>query len=338
MKKSMKLVAALTLAFATMLTACSGNGSNAEGSKSASKTSASSNMPASKTSSAGSTTSTASNTASTTSTPSTANTSEATKLDLSSITGDGDRLDKILEAGVITCATSPDFAPNEFIDISSGETKYVGCDMDLAQYIADSLGVKLEIVPMKFDAIKAAVTTGQVDMAIAGLAYTEERAKNMQLSDLFGNTDADEGQGIIVLKENVDKLKTADDFNGKTILAQNGSVQLDLTTTQLPKANCTPIADVNNGAMEVMTGQADGITIDLAVAKVMINTHKNLAISDFKFEYESKGNVIGCTKGETKLVNALNMVVKEVNEKGLYKQWKDKAVELAKSLGVEVDN
>ena len=338
MKKSIKFVAVLTLALATMLTACAGNTTNTESSKSASKTSASSNMPASKTSSAGSTTSTASNTASITSTPSTANTSEATKLDLSSITGEGDKLDKILEAGVITCATSPDFAPNEFIDISSGETKYVGCDMELAQYIADSLGVKLEIVPMKFDAIKAAVTTGQVDMAIAGLAYTEDRAKNMQLSDLFGNTDADEGQGIIVLKENVDKLKTADDFNGKTILAQNGSVQLDLTIAQLPQATCTPIADVNNGAMEVMTGQADGITIDLAVAKVMINTHKNLAISDFKFEYESKGNVIGCTKGETKLVNAINLVVKDVNDKGLYKQWKDKAVELAKSLGVEVDN
>ena len=210
--------------------------------------------------------------------------------------------------------------------------------MDLAQYIADSLGVKLEIVPMKFDAIKAAVTTGQVDMAIAGLAYTEDRAKNMQLSDLFGNTDADEGQGIVILKENADKLKTADDFAGKTVLAQNGSVQFDLTTTQLPKAKCTPVADVNNGAMEIMTGQADGLTLDLAVAKVMINTHKELAISDFQFEYESKGNVIGCTKGETKLVNAINQIVKEVNDKGLYKQWKDKAVELAKSLGVEVNN
>ncbi|MGP1404643.1 MAG: transporter substrate-binding domain-containing protein [Catonella sp.] len=332
MKKSMKFVAALTLALATMLTACSGNTTKTESSKSATKTGSvtTSSAKTSNTNTVGS--------KSTTSTAAADNSSGAAKLDLSYITGEGDKLDKILQAGVITCATSPDFAPNEFIDISSGETKYVGCDMELAQYIADSLGVKLEIVPMKFDAIKAAVTTGQVDMAIAGLAYTEERAKNMQLSELFGNTDADEGQGIVILKENADKLKTADDFTGKTILAQNGSVQLDLTTTQLPKANCTPIADVNNGAMEVMTGQADGITIDLAVAKVIINTHKNLAISDFKFEYESKGNVIGCTKGETKLVNALNMVVKEVNEKGLYKQWKDKAVELAKSLGVEVDN
>ena len=325
MKKSVKLVAALTLTLATMLTACSGSSTKTDSTKSASKTGLVTASTA-KTSSAATSGSTTS-----------ANTSGAAKLDLSNITGDGDKLDKILEAGVITCATSPDFAPNEFIDISSGETKYVGCDMDLAQYIADSLGVKLEIVPMKFDAIKAAVTTGQVDMAIAGLAYTEDRAKNMQLSDLFGNTDADEGQGIVILKENADKLKTADDFAGKTVLAQNGSVQYDLTTTQLPKAKCTPIADVNNGAMEIMTGQAEGLTLDLAVAKVMINTHKELAISGFKFEYESKGNVIGCTKGETKLVNAINQIVKEVNDKGLYKQWKDKAVELAKSLGVEVN-
>lgn len=327
MKKSVKLVAALTLTLATMLTACSGSSAKTDSTKSASKTGLVTTSTA-KTGSA----------ATAGSTTSDSNTSGATKLDLSTITGEGDKLDKILEAGVITCATSPDFAPNEFIDISSGETKYVGCDMDLAQYIADSLGVKLEIVPMKFDAIKAAVTTGQVDMAIAGLAYTEDRAKNMQLSDLFGNTDADEGQGIVILKENADKLKTADDFAGKTVLAQNGSVQYDLTTTQLPKAKCTPIADVNNGAMEIMTGQADGLTLDLAVAKVMINTHKELAISVFLFEYESKGNVIGCTKGETKLVNAINQIVKEVNDKGLYKQWKDKAVELAKSLGVEVNN
>ena len=327
MKKSVKLVAALTLTLATMLTACSGSSAKTDSTKSASKTGSVTTSTA-KTGSA----------ATAGSTTSDSNTSGATKLDLSTITGDGDKLDKILKAGVITCATSPDFAPNEFIDIRSGETKYVGCDMDIAQYIADSLGVKLEIVPMKFDAIKAAVTTGQVDMAIAGLAYTEDRAKNMQLSDLFGNTDADEGQGIVILKENADKLKTADDFAGKTVLAQNGSVQYDLTTTQLPMAKCTPIADVNNGAMEIMTGQAEGLTLDLAVAKVMINTHKELAISDFKFEYESKGNVIGCTKGETKLVNAINQIVKEVNDKGLYKQWKDKAVELAKSLGVEVDN
>ena len=43
------------------------------------------------------------------------------------------RLAEIKSKGVIVLATSPDFAPNEFEDISSGERKYVGCDIDLAQ-------------------------------------------------------------------------------------------------------------------------------------------------------------------------------------------------------------
>ena len=54
------------------------------------------------------------------------------------------RLDKILAAGEIHMATSPDFAPLEFIDDSkTGQDMYVGCDIELAKYIAEGLGVKL---------------------------------------------------------------------------------------------------------------------------------------------------------------------------------------------------
>ena len=60
--------------------------------------------------------------------------------------GEG-RLAKIKEAGKITMATSPDFAPFEFKDISSGQVEYVGCDIELAKYIADKIGVELEIQP-----------------------------------------------------------------------------------------------------------------------------------------------------------------------------------------------
>ena len=41
--------------------------------------------------------------------------------------------------------TSPDFAPWEFKDVSSGTTEYVGADVELAKYIAEKLGVELEI-------------------------------------------------------------------------------------------------------------------------------------------------------------------------------------------------
>ena len=76
------------------------------------------------------------------------------------------RLDQIKEAGILTMATSPNFAPLEFEDISSGETKYVGSDIELGKYIAEQLGVELEIQAMDFSAVQAAVTSGQADISM----------------------------------------------------------------------------------------------------------------------------------------------------------------------------
>ena len=109
----------------------------------------------------------------------------------------GERLNDILDAGVITLVTSPDFAPLEFEDISSGETVYAGSDIELAKYIADYLGVELEIQAMDFQACQAAIATGQADMMISGCAPTEERRRTMELSDPY-NTSSDDGQLLIV--------------------------------------------------------------------------------------------------------------------------------------------
>ena len=54
---------------------------------------------------------------------------------------------------VLKVALSPDFAPMEFVDVSkSGQDAYVGFDVTLANFIADELGMELEIVPMSFNA------------------------------------------------------------------------------------------------------------------------------------------------------------------------------------------
>ena len=55
------------------------------------------------------------------------------------------------------------------------------------------------------------------------------------------------------------------------------------------------------------------------------------------FEYSSEGNVAAVKKGETELIEAVNEIIEEVNELGLYDQWKEEATELAKSLGLEVN-
>lgn len=247
------------------------------------------------------------------------------------------RLEKIKESGKLVLATSPDFAPLEFEDLSSGEAQYVGSDIELAKYIAEKLGVELEISAMDFSAVQAAIPSGQADIAISGFARTEERAQNMELSTPFNITE-DGGQTVLVLKGEGANYTAAEDFSGLQIGAQNGSLQYNLVSEQLPDdVEIVPVGSLNDGVLMLETGKIDALASDLSNAELLLESHDGIETTDFMFEYSSEGNVAAVKKGETELIEAVNEIIDEVNELGLYDQWKDEATELAKSLGLEVN-
>lgn len=247
------------------------------------------------------------------------------------------RLEKILESGKLVLATSPDFAPLEFEDLSSGEAQYVGSDIELAKYIAEKLGVELEISAMDFSAVQAAIPSGQADIAISGFAKTEERAQNMELSTPFNITE-DGGQTVLVAKGQGANYTAAEDFSGLQIGAQNGSLQYNLVSSQLPEdVEIVPVGSLNDGVLMLETGKIDALASDLSNAELLLESHDGIETTDFMFEYSSEGNVAAVKKGETELIEAVNEIIEEVNELGLYEQWKEEATELAKSLGLEVN-
>lgn len=247
------------------------------------------------------------------------------------------RLEKILESGKLVLATSPDFAPLEFEDLSSGEAQYVGSDIELAKYIAEKLGVELEISAMDFSAVQAAIPSGQADIAISGFARTEERAQNLELSTPFNITE-DGGQTVLVAKGQGANYTAAEDFSGLQIGAQNGSLQYNLVSSQLPDdVEIVPVGSLNDGVLMLETGKIDALASDLSNAELLLESHDGIETTDFMFEYSSEGNVAAVKKGETELIEAVNEIIEEVNELGLYQQWKDEATELAKSLGLEVN-
>lgn len=250
--------------------------------------------------------------------------------------GEG-RLADIKAAGKITMATSPDFAPYEFEDISSGTTQYAGADIELAKYIADKIGVELVIEPMDFAACQAAVTSGSVDMSIAGYSPTPEREESMGLSHQYSATEPDgKSQGILVQKDRAAELSTAEAFAGLTVAAQNGALQQTLVTEQLPDTTMETIINAGDAVMMLKTGKIDGFAIATQVGESYAANYPDLVMSDFYFNIEDDGNVVAVTKGEDALLEVINEAVDEVMEQGLYKQWYDDSLELAQSLGLDV--
>ncbi|MBQ3871369.1 MAG: transporter substrate-binding domain-containing protein [Clostridia bacterium] len=247
-------------------------------------------------------------------------------------------LDIIKEKGYITVAISPDFAPYEFENLNAedGQT-VVGCEVELAKYIAEYLGVELKIESMDFSSCQAAVQSGTVDFSVSGYAITEDRQKTYNMTEPYKWQDDSTGQLIIVKKDEAEKYATADSFSGKKVAAQNGSLQMSLVEEQLPEdITIEPISTLNDGILSLINDKIDCMACagDTALQYVK-NYPDKLAIAAFKFEYTSKGNSALIMKGHDVLLAAINEAIQAAVKEGKLPVWREEAVALAESLGIE---
>lgn len=239
-------------------------------------------------------------------------------------------LEKVQEAGVLKVSVSPDFAPYEFQDPSkSGQDVYVGSDVEMIRYIAKELGVECEIVAMDFDTCLAAVTQDKVDCSINGYYPSEERRKTVDFTDPYFD---DSKQVVVIKKENMDKFKTAADFKGEVVAAQNGSAQDTIVKENLSDAKEQLISKVTDGVQMVKSGKAAGVVLQNVVAESVVSSDDNLAIAEPTFVYDEAELVVAVKKGETELLDKLNEIVKKINDEKLYDQWLVDAQELASSI------
>lgn len=243
-------------------------------------------------------------------------------------------LEKIKADGVLTVALSPDFSPMEFVDASkSGQDQYVGFDVSLAKYIAEYIGVDLSIEAMNFDACQTAVYTASVPVAISGFSWTEERAENYNISDYYYAGDNETEQVLLIRSADADKYKAAEDFAGLDVGAQNASLQMQLVTEQLTDANPITIGDIGTGVLELQNGNIEALAVAKGNASMIISSNPDLAICSWEFDVkaEYEANVVLVTKGEDELLAVVNEALAKAYADGLYGEWYNAAVELAKS-------
>ena len=227
-----------------------------------------------------------------------------------------DRLADIQAAGKLVVATSPDWPPYEYID---DEGNVVGTDVLMMQWMAEQLGVELEIQSMAFDTCLAAVGRGDVDMMIAGLTYDEERTNAMELTGVYWNEGA---QGLLVKKGEGAAYNTAEAFNGKNVAAQNGTNQQIMVEEQLTGATLELITKIPDGVNMVKNGRVDALAVPKTVYDSVLAENDDLEIAQFAFDFEG-GNYIASVKGEDTLTVKVQELIDQINEEGLYQQWVD---------------
>ena len=180
------------------------------------------------------------------------------------------------KTNVLNLGTCGDNPPFEYHDTSHGEDVLVGADIDLAQALAQELGMKLEIHDLEFNSLIPSLQAGRVDFVMALMTPTEERRKNVAFSDHYLMSRI-----AIVFTKNV-RIKNEKDLAGKKI-----GVQLGSTNEQTAKELASRIAGLEiislnklgELILDVRAGRLDGVMMEATPAKAYTDASDDLNYS-----------------------------------------------------------
>lgn len=237
---------------------------------------------------------------------------------------DESKLEQIKKAGKIVVGTSADYPPYEFHKEVNNKDEIVGFDIEIAKEIAKDLGVKLEIKDMKFDALLAALNTGSVDFVIAGMTPTDERKKNVDFTNVYYKAV----QAVVVKSENIDKIKSIDDLQGKKIGVQKGSIQEQIATEQINNAQTKSLGKVSDIMLELKNNKVDAVVVEIPVASAYADKNKDLALTNIKFKEEDNGSAVALKKGSSDLVEAMNKTLDRLVKENKIEEFVTKATEM----------
>ncbi len=243
---------------------------------------------------------------------------------------DKSALQTVKDRGRLIVGTEAQYAPYEFKDM---DANIVGCDMYIAQQIADELGVGLEIVDMAFDGIIPAVQSGQVDLGIAAFTNTPERAEVIDFSDVYEESL----QYLVVAAGNEDVYTTPESLAGLKVGAQRGTIQSQLIMKTMPDSELFELAKYPELSIEVQNGNIAGLVVDAAVGDSIISSSDGkLVKANYTFDSEEAtfGKSVVLKKGSDDLKAEVNKVIQRILADGSYAKAYDEAVALQKELGL----
>ena len=232
------------------------------------------------------------------------------------------------EMTTLVFGTSADYAPFEFMyPDENGNMIYGGIDVYIAEYMAEYMGVELQIENMAFNNLLTALNKGDFDIVMADIEATPIRREAADFTDPYLISDAT--PRFLVKKENADQYKSYADFNGKTIAAQTGTTKLQIIQ-EIPDVNAVALISVLDMIKEVSYNKVDAILVDGAVALQYEETNDDLVALSFPELGEPAEICCAVAKGDPKnLLPVLNEAIAKMLEEGKVEEFKEKAATFA---------
>jgi polar amino acid transport system substrate-binding protein len=223
---------------------------------------------------------------------------------------------EIKQKGEITIGMLVDFPPYGTMNSSNQPDGY---DADVAKLLAKDLGVKLNLIPVTGPNRIPFLLTNKVDILIASLAITPERAKQVQFSKPYS------AASIVLYGDKKIAIKDAAELKGKRIGVARASTQDVAVTAVAPEGTEIRRFDDDASAMQaLMSGQVDAIGCSTTVAAQI---DKRAPANTFETKFLLRQQVMGIVmrQGQPDLLKTIDDFVVKMSNNGeldkLYRKW-----------------
>ena len=210
------------------------------------------------------------------------------------------------EEDTLVMVTEAGFAPYEYTE--DGET-VIGVDVDIANEIANELGMKLEIQNTTFDGALTAVQQGKADFAAAGISISEERDKTMDFSIEYATS-----RQVAVVNKEAGRLASIDDINGDTIIGVQAGTVADTAYCADNGYEPKRYNKFMEAALDLKNDKLDCIIMDELPAQQMVEENDDLTILDG--EVMTDKYAIAVQEGNQELLDKINPILQKLIDEG----------------------
>ncbi len=213
----------------------------------------------------------------------------------------------------LVMGTNAAFQPFEYTTTNGVVGEFAGIDIEIAVEIAKNAGKELEIADMEFDGLIAAVSTGKVDMAVAGMTVTEERKQSVDFSDTYYVAS----QVIVVAPDNT-SITCAEDLKSDkkvgVVLGYTGD-NIVTDTLQVEEGNIQRANRALDIIQDVKNGKLDAVVVDSYTGKALAEKNGLKVVEDAEV-FEAEEYAIAVKKGNTELLETINTTLAKMKESG----------------------
>ena len=219
-----------------------------------------------------------------------------------------DLLAQIQQRGEIVFGTEGTWSPWTYHDEND---QLVGFDIEVAQKVAEKLGVKATFVEGEWDGLLAGVDGGRYDSMANGVEITEERAEKYDFSDPYCYI-----RTAIIVKSDNDSINSFEDLNGKTTANTISSTYAALAESY--GAKTTGVDDLNQTIELLLNGRVDA-TLNAEVTYYdYLKEHPDANIKIAALTDDASKVAFPVRKGDetATLREAMNQAIQELREDG----------------------